>query len=102
MRRVSGFSLIELMVVVSVIAILTLIALPSYQSYVKNAYKSKALANARVCLGEKAHSGVDNSSYNPPEGCTLSEDGSSCTCTVSGLVGSVTCSLGEGGSVSCE
>ena len=36
-NRISGFTLIELMVTIVIVAILTAIALPSYQSYVKRA-----------------------------------------------------------------
>ena len=35
MRKSSGFTLIELMVVVVIIAILAAIAIPSYQSYIR-------------------------------------------------------------------
>lgn len=35
MRKISGFTLIELMVVVVIVAILAAIAIPSYQSYVR-------------------------------------------------------------------
>ena len=37
MRTLSGFSLIELMIVVSIIGILAIIAIPSYQNYAQRA-----------------------------------------------------------------
>lgn len=43
--RQSGFTLIELMVVVAIIAILAAIALPAYQSYVARSQSGSALAD---------------------------------------------------------
>lgn len=41
-KRFSGFTLIELMIVVAIVAILASIALPSYQSYVRKAKRASA------------------------------------------------------------
>ncbi|WP_067514431.1 type IV pilin protein [Endozoicomonas ascidiicola] len=46
MKKMNGFSLIEMMIAVVILGILTMIALPSYQSYVLNA----ALNDARISL----------------------------------------------------
>lgn len=44
LRRIKGFTLIELMIVIAVIAILAAIAYPSYQQYVKRTKRVEAQA----------------------------------------------------------
>ncbi|MBL0550614.1 prepilin-type N-terminal cleavage/methylation domain-containing protein [Aeromonas caviae] len=44
MKRQSGFTLIELMIVVAIVAILAAIALPAYQSYTKKAKFSEVIS----------------------------------------------------------
>ena len=41
MRRMSGFTLIELMIVLAIIAVLTTIAYPSYRSYIQRGIRSQ-------------------------------------------------------------
>ena len=48
-RLESGFTLIELMVTVAVVAIIAAIAVPSYQGYISDSYRNQAAVDAKVC-----------------------------------------------------
>ena len=45
----TGFTLIELMVVVALVGIISAIAYPSYQNYIADTYKSQAVADLNIC-----------------------------------------------------
>ncbi|HEL4243981.1 TPA: pilin [Stenotrophomonas maltophilia] len=61
MKNQKGFTLIELMIVVAIVAILTAIALPAYQDYSVRSRTTEALARAsaaKVLVSENAASGA--------------------------------------------
>lgn len=102
MKSEEGFTLIELLVVIVMIGALTAMAIPLLTDAMKRSYRASAIANARICLSEYRASQVENDPYTPPAGCNISNNGSSCTCTVSGFAGSATCTFSDGGNYICQ
>jgi type IV pilus assembly protein PilE len=60
----SGFTLIELMIVVAIIAIIASIAIPSYQDSVRKSRRADALAELMSLAQDQAKHRVTNTSYD--------------------------------------
>lgn len=100
MRKVQGFTLIELMIVVAIIAILAAIGLPMYQMYVAKSQLAAAFAEIRpgkttvetvvqdsrdASLVDAAYIGIRASQRCPTVHAELDASGTgSISCTVSG------------------
>jgi len=72
MRRAKGFTLIELMITVAIVAILASVALPSYTSYVQRGKITEATSTLSELRLRAEKYFADNRSYqpSPPSGTT--------------------------------
>lgn len=63
MLKHRGFTLIEIMIVVAIIGILTSIAMPAYQDYVKAGYSTEGPSNLSSCRLQAEQFYQDNFTY---------------------------------------
>ena len=62
-RNTAGFTLIEVMIAVAVVAILATIALPSYREYIQRSHRSEAQAHLMALSARQQQFLVDTRSY---------------------------------------
>ena len=68
-RRIVGFSLLELMIVVAIIGILARIALPRYRSFTAKARRGEANVNLRsIHTHQEAYMVAHNTYWHPASG----------------------------------
>ena len=105
-RTSAGFTLIELMIVVAIIAVLAAIAIPQYQTYVAKSQATAGLdeiSPGRTAYETLVNQGtVDNGAYNNIDSLGLVTESDRCSVSVVAPVageGNITCKLKGGPAV---
>ncbi|HET8869194.1 MAG TPA: type IV pilin protein [Aquabacterium sp.] len=75
-RKASGFTLIELMIVVAIIGILAGVAYPAYTDYVRRGQVSEAFSQLSMLHAKMEQYYQDNRNYGDPSGTTCATDSS--------------------------
>lgn len=69
-RERRGFTLIELMITVAIVAILSVVALPAYNDYIRRSQATDATANLSAARARMEQYFQDNRNYGPTAGTT--------------------------------
>jgi type IV pilus assembly protein PilE len=75
MRKLnSGITLMELMVVMTIVGILTAVAVPGYRQYMMRTNRTEAKTSLMAIAGALERCYTTFSSYDPDDGCTADTD----------------------------
>ncbi len=88
LRNGSGFTLIELMIVIAIIAILAAIAIPQYMKYVRKAAAANVQASLSSCVSAAIANWGDNGSTTYT--CKLDNTSATITLTDNGTLDNIT------------